>query len=67
MNNDGVKPDTKILLTYNSETEWLATLLLIMSPHNTKMVVVEGLPVWLPVLDVLGFTVNTVYYGGKIL
>ena len=31
------------------------------------MVITERWPGWLPVLDSLGFTVYTVYYGGKYL
>ena len=64
-NNDEDEPDKKILLTSNSVTEWVDILLPIKSHMRSAMVVAEGGPVWLPVLDSLGFTVGKVYYGGK--
>ena len=66
-NNDGDKPDMNILLTSSSVTGWVATLLPTTSQGKDAMVIVEGWPGWLPVLDSLIFTVDTVYYSGKIL
>ena len=55
----------KILLKYNSVTEWVDICLPIKSHWMDKMFNTEVWPGWLPVLDSLGFTMDTVYYGGK--
>ena len=39
------------------------TLLPIISHWKAAMVIVEGWPEYMPLLDALGFTVDTVYYG----
>ena len=54
-----------ISLTSNSVTEWVAKFLPIKSDRRAVMVIVEGCPGCLPVLDPLGFTVDKIYYGGK--
>ena len=46
-------------------TEWVDTLLPIISHWKAAMAIVEGWPEYMPLLDALGFTVDTVYYGGK--
>ena len=66
-NNDSDKPDMNILLTSSSVTGWVATLLPTTSQGKDAMVIAEGWPGWIPVLDSLIFTVDTVYYSGKIL
>ena len=64
LNNDINEPYMKISLTYNSVTDWLDSLLPIMSHKRSVMVITQRWTGLIPVLDSLGFTVNTVYYGG---
>ena len=50
-----------ISLTSNSVTGWVANWLPITSHRKDAMVIAEGCPVWMPVLDSLGFNVDTLY------
>ena len=47
-------------------TEWVAICLPIKSHWTDKMFNTEVWTGWLPVLDSLGFTMDTVYYGDKM-
>ena len=55
----------KTYLKSNLVTEWVYKLIPITSHQKAVMVITEVCPVYMPVMAALGFTVDTVYYGGK--
>ena len=67
LNNDSDEPDMRISLTSNLVTLWVAAFLPITSHQKAAMLIAEGWTLCMPVLVALGFTVDTLYYGGKKL